>query len=53
MEEIRTKLNELALKHKIDVDKIMIGIIGVDIYVWRYDPGANEVFKVLEIIEPE
>ena len=43
-------LQELADKHGVDVTKVMVGKMGKDLYVWRYDEGAYEVFKTLEII---
>ena len=43
-------LNELAAKHKVDVNKIIIGMQYGDIQVWRYDPGAYEIWKTLETI---
>jgi hypothetical protein len=43
-------LNELAEKHNVDVNKLVVGMQFGDIQVWRYDTGANEVWKTLEII---
>lgn len=43
-------LQELADKHNVDVTKVMVGKIGKELYVWRYDTGAYDVFKTLEII---
>lgn len=43
-------LEELATEHNVDVTKLMVGKIGKELYVWRYDTGAYDVFKTLEII---
>jgi hypothetical protein len=43
-------LNELAEKHNVDVNKLVVGMQFGDIQVWRYDTGAYEVWKTLEII---
>ena len=43
-------LDELAEKHSVDVTKIMVGKVGNDLYVWRYNEGSYERFKTLEII---
>ena len=43
-------LQELADKHGVDVTKLMVGKIGKELYVWRFDTAADDVFKTLEII---
>jgi hypothetical protein len=43
-------LKELADKHGVDVTKLMVGKIGKELYVWRYDTGSYDVFKTLDII---
>lgn len=43
-------IQELADKHNVDVSKVMVGKIGKELYVWRYDTGEYDIFKTLEII---
>lgn len=43
-------LDDLAAKHKVDVNKLIVGKMGKYLYVWRYDTGAYDVWKVLEIV---
>lgn len=43
-------LNEMSAKHKCSIDKIVTGIVFGELHVWRYDEGANETWKQLEII---
>ena len=43
-------LKELATKHKVDINKLVVGMQYGDIQVWKYDPGAYEIWKTLEII---
>ena len=41
---------ELATKHNVDINKLVVGMQYGDIHVWRYDPGAYKIWKTLEII---
>lgn len=43
-------LDELAAKHNVDVNKLIVGKMGKDLYIWRYDTGAYDVWKLLEIV---
>lgn len=43
-------LDELAVRHKVDVNKLVVGKMGKDLHIWRYDTGAYDVWKVLEIV---
>lgn len=52
-ELIKNHLENVAKNKGIPVDRVMIGMLNKDLYIWDYDSGrgqANE-FKVIEIIE--
>ena len=52
MSEVTKFLREMSHKHKVDIDKIMVGhVVGGDIHVWKYDEGALRTFETLEIIQ--
>ena len=43
-------LRKSSDKHKVDINKIMVGMQYGDIQIWRYDTGAHELWKTLEIV---
>ena len=47
---VRSYLYHFAEKYKCHIDKIMVGMVGGDLHVWKYDEGAANVFTQLEII---
>jgi hypothetical protein len=47
---VRSYLSFFAEKHKCHIDKIMVGMVGGDLHVWKYDEGAANIFTQLEII---
>lgn len=47
---VRSYLSFFSEKHKCHIDKIMVGMVGGDLHVWKYDEGAANVFTQLEII---
>lgn len=54
IEELIKKHLEIVAKNKgIPVDRVMIGMMNKDLYIWDYDSGRGHVneFKVIEIIE--
>jgi hypothetical protein len=47
---VRSFLEEMSKKYKCPIDQIMIGIGYNEMHILRYDKGANQVWKQLEII---
>lgn len=49
--DINKYLVELSEKYNIPIERLMIGIIQNDLYVWDYDSGrgCGKEFKVIEI----
>lgn len=47
-----TILNSISKVKNIPLDRLIIGFVGNDLYVWDYDEGrsTDEFFKVVEII---
>lgn len=45
-------LVELSKIHNCHIDKIMLGMIGGDLNIWKYDEGSSPIFTQLEIISP-
>ena len=48
---IGSYLEQKSKEHNVDKNKLIIGLIGGEIQVQRYDTGANPVWKTLEHIK--
>ena len=48
--EITKLIKKISTKHKVPVDRIIVGIVGDTLHVWDYNEGAYEKFKTLEMI---
>lgn len=51
--ELSELLKDLAEKHSVPVDSLMVGMQGSSLFVWNYDAGraTNDHFNVLEWID--
>lgn len=54
MKEVTDLLKQMSEKHQVPINRIVIGVMQNQLYVWDYDPGRSlsNGYKVLEIIEP-
>lgn len=48
--QISQYLQDAADRHKVDIDKLMIGVVYDTLYLWVYDPGAVNEFRNVEMI---
>ena len=48
---VRSFLVEIAKKHNVRIDDLMVGMIGNSMHIWKYDSGAYNPFQQLEIVE--
>ncbi len=47
---VRSFLDEMSKKHQCPIDQVMVGIVYNEMHVWRYNEGANQTWKQLEVI---
>ena len=48
---VRSFLVDIAKKHNVRIDELMVGMIGNSMHIWKYDSGAYSPFQQLEIVE--
>ena len=48
---VRSFLVDIAKKHNVRIDDLMVGMIGNSMQIWKYDSGAYNQFQQLEIVE--
>lgn len=48
--EFTSLLKDMSEEYNIPIDRLMVGIVNNEIYLWDYDEGRafNEKFKVLD-----
>ena len=47
---VRSFLEEISKKHQCPIDQVMVGIVYNEMHIWRYNEGAYEKWKQLEIV---
>lgn len=48
---VRSFLVDIAKKHNVRIDDLMVGMIGNSMHIWKYDAGSYNQFQQLEIVE--
>lgn len=47
---VRSFLEEMSKNHQCTIDQLMVGIVFNEMHIWRYNEGAYEKWKQLEIV---
>ncbi len=48
---VRSFLVDIAKKHNVRIDDLIVGMIGNSMHIWKYDAFAYNQFQQLEIVE--